>query len=246
MKCLKEKYGVGIFQINDELTTANRKWVEEFCETLGKEDLRIFFIILSSRVDNVDEDLLLKLKNAGCLMINYGYESGSEKILKEIRKGVDREQALKTALLTRKVGIKNVPEIIIGFPSETEGTVNETIDFLKRIDTYPVSINTPIPFPQTPLWDTAVEKGLITEKEEFVLNYRRAVFVNFTGMPDWKLKQLVYKTQFYVELNYLLNRRKYVEYVICFIKSVFFIHLRTLIPEPFIEALKKARAAASL
>ena len=67
-------------------------------------------------------------------MINYGYESGSNTILKEIRKGVTREQALQAGILTKKVGIKNIPEIIIGFPSETEETVTETIDFLKQLN----------------------------------------------------------------------------------------------------------------
>ncbi|MDD5656549.1 MAG: radical SAM protein [Elusimicrobia bacterium] len=191
MKHLHQRYGVTLFQINDELTTARRSWVNEFCDTLRRERLGVAFIILSSRVDNVDEELLKNLRTAGCLMINYGYESGSDPILREIRKGVSREQALRAGLLTRQAGIKNIPEIIIGFPSETDQTVSETIEFLKRLDTWPISVNTPIPFPETPLWQTAVERGLIRDAEEFVLGYRRGRFVNFTAYPDATVRRWV-------------------------------------------------------
>lgn len=156
MKHFHNLYGVDVFQINDELTTGNKAWVKEFCETIKRENLPICFIVLSARVDTVDEELLAMLKAANCLMINYGYESGSNIILKEIRKGVTRESALKAGLLTKAAGIRNIPEIIIGFPSETVETGDETIDFLKQLNTWPVSVYTPIPFPETPLWQYAM------------------------------------------------------------------------------------------
>lgn len=238
IKLLHDRYGVDLFQINDELTTANKNWVLNFCDCLMEETLGVHIIVLSSRVDNVDEEILVRLKDAGCLMINYGYETGSPTILKEIRKKVTREQALKAGLLTKKVGIKNIPEIIIGFPSETEETVEETIDFLKQLDTWPMSINTPIPFPETPLWQYAVEHNLIKDKEEFILGYKRGRFVNFTPYSDAKLLRLVAKVRYDTYLHWLKKRKRYAPYIKTLFKKFLYINIKSNIPLKVFDSLK--------
>ncbi|MBP7506961.1 MAG: radical SAM protein [Prolixibacteraceae bacterium] len=230
MKHLHEKYQVDVFQINDELTTGNRQWVMEFCDAIIHSDMDILMIVLSARVDTVDEEILTRLREAGCIMINYGYESGSDIMLKEIRKGVSRDQALKAGLLTKKIGIKSVPEIIIGFPSETNNTVDETIDFLKRLDTWPISVNTPIPFPETTLWKYAIEKNLISDKEDFVSNYRRGLFVNFTKYSDLKVQFFVTKVKYETLLHWLKRRKKYCEYFITYIKCIFLLYVKPVLP----------------
>lgn len=218
MRYLRDIYNVGVVQFADELTTGNRAWVIDFCETLIREKLGVSFVILSSRVDTVDEEMLLLLKRAGCLMINYGYESGSDPILKEIRKGANRQKALTAGLLTKKAGLKNIPEIIIGFPSENDQTVKDTIDFLQKLNTWPISINTPIPFPETVLWDLAVKKNLITDKEKFIMGYRRGIFLNFTNFSDRMLFWWVYKVGAKTRLYYHMSRREYGKWLILLLK----------------------------
>lgn len=239
MRRLQEKYGADVFQINDELTTADKSWVKEFCAALKREKLGILFIVLSSRVDSVNEDILRRLKDAGCIMINYGYESGSDTILKEIRKGVSREQALRTGLLTKKVGIKNVPEIIVGFPSETDETVEDTIDFLKRLDTWPISTNTPMPFPETSLWSKAVDAGLIGDEEEFISSYRHGIFVNFTEYPDDKVKRLAVRVRYDTLLNWLKNRGRRKDYIKTAFERFLLLHVRPLVPGAVESALRR-------
>lgn len=239
MKYLSKNYGIGIFQINDELTTANRKWVLKFCNSLISENLGIYIIVLSARVDNVDDEMLVKLKEAGCIMINYGYESGSDFILKKIGKGVTRKQALNAGLLTQKIGIKNIPEIIIGFPSETKETVEETIDFLKQLDVWPISVNTPIPFPETPLWQYGVEHGLIKDKEEFILDYKRGRFVNFTTYSDTEVLRLVAKVKSDTYLYWLKRRKRYRQYLKALFEKYMLIYIRPMIPNYIYNLLKK-------
>jgi radical SAM superfamily enzyme YgiQ (UPF0313 family) len=230
MKHLHEKYQVDVFQINDELTTGNRQWIMEFCDSILNNRMDILLIVLSARVDTVDEEILMRLREAGCIMINYGYESGSNTILKEIRKGVTREQALKAGILTKEAGIKNIPEIIIGFPSETEETVNETIDFLKQLDTWPISLNTPIPFPETSLWQYALEHNLIADKEEFVMGYERGRFINFTRFSDKKLQSLVVKVRYDTYLNWLKKRRKFFVFLRVLIKKYLVLYVKPIVP----------------
>lgn len=239
IKYLRDSYDIDVFQINDELTTADKSWVLKFCDTIINEKVGIYFIIISSRVDTVDEKMLKRLKEAGCLMINYGYESGSDLILKEIRKGATREEALKAGLLTKEAGLKNAPEMIIGFPSESNETVSETIDFLKQFDTLAISINTPMPFPETPLWERAVEKGLIKDREEFILGYKRGLFVNFTRYSDKKALSLVSRVRCDVRLHWLKKRKRYVSYARCYIEKVFTVYLRLILPVPIYDFIRK-------
>ncbi len=239
MNHLRKTYGAGMFQIQDELTTYNKTWVMQFCNRIIAEEMGIFFIVLSARVDTVDEEMLSRLKEAGCLMLNYGYESGSNVILKEIRKGVTREQALKAGLLSKKIGIKNIPEMMIGFPSETEATVSDTIDFLKRLDMWPISINVPIPFPRTPLWEYGVKNKIIGDEEEFILQYRRGLFVNFTKFSDKKLARLVTKVQYDTHLHWLWKRRRYLAWLFVFLKKIFVGRVRFWMPEKTYLEMKK-------
>jgi len=238
MRHLHETYAVDVFQINDELTTADRRWVKEFCGALKREGLPIALVILSARVDNVDEEILTLLKDVNCIMINYGYESGSNAILKEIKKGVTREKALETGLLTKKVGIINIPEIIIGFPSETRETVEETIDFLKTLDTWSFSINTPIPFPGIPLWEHAIARSLIKDKEEFIMGYRRGLFVNFTNFSDRELLSLVAKVHYDPYLHWLRKRGHILPYLKTLAVRFATVNLRRYIPEGAFSALR--------
>lgn len=239
IKHLHNEYRVDVFQINDELTTGNRSWVRDFCAAIKRENLQIAIIILSARVDTVDEEILLMLKDIDCVMINYGYESGSNTILKEIKKGVTRDQALKAGLLTKKAGIMNIAEMIIGFPSETRQTVEETIDFLKQLDTWSISINTPIPFPGTALWDYAIEHNLIEDKEEYVLGYERGRFINFTQLSDRELLSLVSRVHYDPYLSWLRRRGLYNTYLKVLCIQFVTVHMRRILSKRIFDLLKK-------
>ena len=127
----------------------------------------------------------------------------------------------------------------VGFPSETEETAQETIDLLKQFDTWPVSINTPIPFPETPLWQYAVEHDFIKDKEKFVLGYRRELFVNFTKYSNRKVLRLVNKVRYDVRLHWLKNRKEYGLYLQCFLKKFSLMFIKTILPRVAYTDLRK-------
>jgi anaerobic magnesium-protoporphyrin IX monomethyl ester cyclase len=204
MLYLHENFGVGLFQFNDELTTASKEWILEFCHLLMSSQMNILFIVLSARVDNVDEEMVIALKQAGCVMLNFGYETGSQQVMEQVRKGTTIAQAVTAGMLTKKHGLINIPEIIIGFPVETEETIGETIDFLKTLNTIPISVNYPLPFPKTMLWKYAIKMSLIDDEEAFILGYSNAsdLRVNLTAYPDSVVM---------VFFHYYLTRRKYIK-----------------------------------
>lgn len=191
IKYLQKTYGVDGFQFYDELFNANPAWVMEFCDAIEQNNLDIFYLISGMRVDKVDEKMLRRLKETGCVEISYGQESGSDVVLKEYRKGVTSQKNKEITLLTRQVGIPATVQLVIGSPGETNSTINETIQFLKSVNAHTFSLNYLIPLPETPIWQYAMERKLIGDVEKYlddVAEYGGVPLVNLTMEPDqiWK------------------------------------------------------------
>jgi len=188
IKYLQKTYGVSGFQFCDELFNADPKWVMEFCDALEGENLDIFYLINGARVDKADEKMLLRLKQTGCIEIEYGHESGSDIVLKEYRKGIPSSRNREVSRLTRNAGLLMPVPIVIGSPSETDETVEETIRFLKDINAFQYSLNYLIPLPETPSWQYVMERNLIKDVEKYlddVAEYGGTrLLVNLTKEPN--------------------------------------------------------------
>lgn len=192
IKYLREKYNSDGFQFCDELFNSDPEWVLKLCEAIEKEKLDIFYIVGGARVDKVDEKMLRRLKQTGCIEINYGHESGSDVVLKEYRKGVTVQRNKEVTLMTSKeVGLHCPIQLVIGAPSESPATIKETIRFLKDLDVSQASLNYLIPLPETPSWQYVQEKKLIPDTEAYldlVAEEGGTPIVNLTGAKDrvWK------------------------------------------------------------
>lgn len=156
---------VDVFKINDfhfksDLFTADRKWVIDLCERIKAElpEIRWF---ANSRVNTVDAELLSLMRSSGCFAISFGVESGSDMILKKIQKGISREDAEKAFALCRDAGIESYAYFLIGFPWDTEETIEETRKFMLRLDPDFCDCFLPSVFPGTKLFRIAEEKGLL-------------------------------------------------------------------------------------
>lgn len=192
IKFLKEKYGINGFSFADELFNSRAEWVYEFCDALEREALDIFYIIAGARVDRMDEKLLRRLKDTGCVEVVYGQESGSDTILREYRKGISRSKNEEITLLTtKKIGILSAVQLVIGSPSETTQTIRETIQFLKDVGAYQYSLNYLMPLPGAPIWDFVEQNNLIDDLEKYldlVSEHGGRPIINLTRAPEriWK------------------------------------------------------------
>lgn len=215
---LKNNYGIKGFSFVDELFNANEEWVEEFCNALENNDLEIFYLIGGARINNISARMLRRLKETGCIEINYGQESGSDIILKELHKGVTRQQNLEITKLTTKMGLNCPVQLVIGTPKETSETINDTIKFLKEVEADNFSLNYLIPLPETPIWKIVEERRLIADMEAY-LNLVAEVggnepLINLTAKPnkEWrrwgtliKGQMMLYKYQKTKNRSYLYN-----------------------------------------
>ena len=151
-----KKLGINNVMMYADLFTVNREQVIAICKAMIEEKIDMQWMC-NSRVDYVDEEMLKLMGQAGCHMISWGIESGSEVILKRARKGANpykAEQALKWA---KAAGIKNFGYFIIGLPGETEDTIQETITFSKQLPLNVAIFHIAAPYPGTPFFYDVVE-----------------------------------------------------------------------------------------
>jgi len=185
---LNREYGITKFAFGDELFNYKKEWVMEFCASMF--GLGYTYRVEGARVDRMDEEMLTALRECGCVGINYGQESGSDKILKEYRKGTTAETNRRVTMATRAAGIRCPVQIVIGGPGETGETIQETIRFLKDTGTTDPSINYLTPFPGTPVWKYVEEHHLIPDVEKYLDEVARrdasSPIVNLTREPWWK------------------------------------------------------------
>lgn len=192
IRYLMDNYRMDAVTFNDELTLRSKKYAYKLCDVLEKTGIYWGCV---GRVNIVDEKLLRRMYETGCKWITYGIESGSESILKEMKKNAKVEKAKKAVIWTKKAGIGTNPTFIIGYPSETRETVMESVDFMKETGLHPDSIFFATPYPGTELYNDAVKNGRITgDVEEYLYKIdgedAHSLLVNLTQMSDDKLLAL--------------------------------------------------------
>ena len=183
-------HDLGVHNVNmyADLFTVDREQVMGLCQLILKEGLKVRWMC-NSRVDFVDEEMLQMMGQAGCWMIAWGIESANEEILRRVRKGYRPEQAAQALGWARAAGIKNWGYFIIGLPGETEETIRQTIDFARRLPLDLALFHIAAPYPGTPFYQEAVEKGWFrpgTRWEEVDMD--RSTVLDYPQMPAERIE----------------------------------------------------------
>ncbi|MEA1864858.1 MAG: radical SAM protein, partial [Euryarchaeota archaeon] len=167
---LKEGFGIGGFLFRDQNFTRSRKRVLSFCDAVVDHGLDVRWLI-ESRVDQVTEELLLRMREAGCFRIHYGVETGEPEMLEKTGKpGVGIEDVKRAFKTTKDAGIFTVAHMIIGLPGESKETLEHTFNILREINPDNVSLNVLTPYPGTKLFDMAMEQGWIRSEDWSLYN----------------------------------------------------------------------------
>lgn len=158
--------GVNIIDIGSENFFPNKQRVEDFCNLVIKEglDIELRAECRADFIANVDEELLQLMRRAGFIALQIGAESGSDKILKLLNKGINVEQILRVNERLKSVGIAGLYSFMIGFPGETLEDVAQTVNLAIRLTesnslTRTYNLQTYKPFPGTALYETCIEYG---------------------------------------------------------------------------------------
>lgn len=184
---------------DDTFTLAKRRAME-ICELIINEGLskKIKWAALS-RVTGVDQTLFNKMKEAGCISVDFGVESGNPEVLKRIKKRItvaDAERAIKMA---KKAGLKTGSYFIIGHPYESTQTILDTIKLATKLNTTMVSFGIMVPYPGTEIYEMAI-KGegnykLISEKwdafDKQIGNALELEGLSRTELEKWQVKAYI-------------------------------------------------------
>lgn len=152
--------GITEFFIQDDNFTINRKRTIEFCKLLIASGINIKYKI-SSRVDYLDDELLAYLKKSGCYRIYFGVESGSQKVLDYLKKGIKVERIKEVFKVARKHRIDRCAYIMIGAPEETREDIQTTIDLVKEIKPEHLHCSICTPMPETYFYKRLLFEGRI-------------------------------------------------------------------------------------
>jgi anaerobic magnesium-protoporphyrin IX monomethyl ester cyclase len=170
---LRDRYHFASFMFHDDCLTESRAWVLEFCDLYEERGFTEPFFC-QSRADIIvrHEDMAARMAEVGLRGYFIGFESGSDRVLKFLRKGTTREKNLEAARVCRKYGIKVWANYMLGLPTETREEVMETISMLKEIDPDWYSPAFYTPHPGSDLYDYCIEHdlSLITSHDQYRRN----------------------------------------------------------------------------
>lgn len=189
-----ETYGIHDFSLYDELFSANKARVMEFCHLLKQRNLNIKWFC-QLRMDQLDLPMLKMMHETGCNYISFGIESGSDVVLDSMKKKITKQIITDAVKMVREAKIGIQGNFLFGDPAETEETIRESLEFQEQNQLYFCDWSAVIPYAGTPIYHHALEKGLIPDREKFmrslcnISGYLYSSQVNMTEMSDEQYKE---------------------------------------------------------
>ncbi len=164
------------FEINDDCFTMNMHRANDICDMIIKSGIKIKFSLYNGiRVDRVNYILLSKMKEAGCIFLSFGCESGNNDILKKIKKGITTQQVFQASEWAYSLGISHSVNFIIGHTGDTFKTALDSINFAKSLPCNFVNFYNLIPYPNTIAYAWAKENAkFIVDENDYLklVSYR--------------------------------------------------------------------------
>jgi anaerobic magnesium-protoporphyrin IX monomethyl ester cyclase len=162
--------------IADDSFILDTAYLQEFCTRKIRESLSFTWVCLS-RVDRLDESIVRIMRDAGCVKVYLGLESGNDETLRLMGKRASVAEGIEAVRLFRKAGIETSGFFIVGYPGETQKSIDDTLALASSLPLDEISVNVPFPLPGSPLfsrvgsidtmadWDKANEIKFIYQSE---------------------------------------------------------------------------------
>lgn len=187
---LKGRYRPDMIRFADDIFTIHRKTFLDLADAIEAADAQIPFECLS-RVDLVDREVLERLRDIGCRRILYGVESGSQRVLDSMKKGITVEEVHEISRLTRKLGIEQYWFLIYGYPPEDIHDLRLTIDMVRRLQPDEYGITVAYPLPQTEFYETV--RHSLREGEHWRMTRDNVVLYN-NRYGSWFYRAAIFGT----------------------------------------------------
>ncbi|MFH1715580.1 MAG: radical SAM protein [Elusimicrobiota bacterium] len=201
-------YKIRDFLFFDELFTCNKKRVIEICDEIVNRKLNIRWNC-RSRVDVLDEETVDKMKKAGCNLIQFGVETGTERMQNVINKKIDLEKARKTIAMVYDKGIHTYANFMIGLPTESDEETKKTVEYAKSLKADYVVFGIFAPIPKSVFYEQGLKEGRFHDFWMDYVNDPKQIMNDYT----WTLKDKdkyqkiivdAYR-DFYTRPSYIMN-----------------------------------------
>ena len=156
------KKGIKYFNFSDDIFTTDQNRVIEICKEMIKRDIKMNWYC-ETRVNNISFEMLKWMKQAGCYLIQFGVESGSDYMLKNINKMITTDQIKVAFKMAKDAGLQTEILLMVGNQGETWESIYETERLLDELNPDIVIISITHIFPATKLYELAKEKGIIND-----------------------------------------------------------------------------------
>jgi anaerobic magnesium-protoporphyrin IX monomethyl ester cyclase len=188
--CVK-KYRPGEIFFDDDTFTIGKSRVMDICREIRDRNLQVVWSCMG-RTDTVDPEMLAEMFSAGCRKIKFGVETGSEKMMETIQKGLDLSRVGEIFESARSVGMEVHGTFMIGLPGETRETVKETVTLASSIPMDSVQFSIATPFPGTRFYAECVQNGwLVTENwDDYDGNFGSVV--SYPQLSKVEIEELLY------------------------------------------------------
>lgn len=188
---LKEQFGIKEVHFVDDTFTLKESRTREMCDLMIKRKSQVSWYA-ATRADMKDKTLFKKMKEAGCWIVAIGAETGNQEIMTNIGKNTSIEKIQETAKLVRGAGLKLKVFFILGNPGETVDTIDQTIEFARKLNAHYPVFSLMTPFPGAPLWYNAEQFGQFDRK-----NFRKLLISTSDPLfvPNGFTKELLLEKQ---------------------------------------------------
>ncbi len=186
---------------DDDTFSADRKHARAIAELL--KPLHLSWTI-NARA-NCDFDTLKIMRDAGLRHVVVGYESGDAQILKNVKKGVTREQAIQFTRDCQKLGISIHGAFIMGLPGESRETISATIEYAKMLDLNSIQVSLASPYPGTEFYQQCKEEGWIASESYIDNTGHQMCIVNYPHLSNREIFDAVelFYDKFYFRPKYI-------------------------------------------
>ncbi|MDO8537765.1 MAG: radical SAM protein [archaeon] len=206
-------YGFKEFHVVDDMFTTNKQRAKDICNMMIDKKIPIVYNLRNGiRVNSVDDELVKLLKESGCYRASFGIESGNQKVLNGILKGVKVEQVREAMKLFKQHSIERLGFFMFGLPDDTEQSMQQTIDFALELDPEIAKASISTPFPGTPLYEIYQKKNLLLTEDwdKFMTHDPKQVYKH--PILDWETIYEYYSKfyrAFYLRPEYATRRLVY-------------------------------------
>jgi len=170
LEICQTEYGINQFLFWEEVFTMDREFGIALCDSILERGWDISWAT-TTRADLVDEEILSKMKEAGCTLMGLGIETADQNIMDLSKKKEKVEDVVNAVELCKKVGITTMGHFIFGLPGETKDTIEKTIEFGVNLGLDYMQAYAAVPYPKTPLGELAKQKGYVTSSRWMDYNF---------------------------------------------------------------------------